>query len=227
MLEKPKRPTKIPNQDNKQPQTINELIRRYDLDNTKVYDFLENLVTNLNTINDATQEDILRSEKLIYSKKTTEEDSNGFEVTDIKLEDGKQYKIVVDGGLTDVAGVGGAGVLRLVPLGSDSSVIRNTILIGQNDESTRHYFSTTENIKLIRSYGTYGAVCETFLSYKNRIVKAMTNAVGLGQTIGTSVNSRSGTMLGYYNGDITTLKFDASDGFTIIPGTIIKIFKLP
>lgn len=47
MIEKPKRPKKIPNQDNKQPQTIQELIRRYDLDNTKVYDFLDELVGSL------------------------------------------------------------------------------------------------------------------------------------------------------------------------------------
>lgn len=47
MIEKPKRPKKIPNQDNKQPQTIRELIRRYDLDNTKIYDFLDELVGTL------------------------------------------------------------------------------------------------------------------------------------------------------------------------------------
>lgn len=47
MIEKPKRPKKIPNQDNKQPQTIQELTRRYDLDNTKVYDFLDELVGSL------------------------------------------------------------------------------------------------------------------------------------------------------------------------------------
>lgn len=48
MIQKPKRPTKINNQDNKQPQTITELIRRYDLDNAKIYDFLDDLVEQLN-----------------------------------------------------------------------------------------------------------------------------------------------------------------------------------
>lgn len=48
MIEKPKRPKKIPNQDNKQPQTIQELIRRYDLDNTKIYDYLDGLVLQMN-----------------------------------------------------------------------------------------------------------------------------------------------------------------------------------
>ena len=47
MIEKPKRPTKISNQDNKQPQTIEQLIKRYDLDNIKVYDFLDKLVDYL------------------------------------------------------------------------------------------------------------------------------------------------------------------------------------
>ena len=49
MIEKPKRPKKIPNQDNKQPQTIQEIIRRYDLDNTKIYDFLDDLVGQINS----------------------------------------------------------------------------------------------------------------------------------------------------------------------------------
>ena len=48
MIEKPKRPKKIHNQDNKQPQTIAELIRRYDLDNIKIYDFIDKLVEQLN-----------------------------------------------------------------------------------------------------------------------------------------------------------------------------------
>lgn len=51
MIEKPKRPKKIPNQDNKQPQTIQELIRRYDLDNTKIYDFLDELAMQINSRN--------------------------------------------------------------------------------------------------------------------------------------------------------------------------------
>ncbi len=48
MIEKPKRPQKINNQDKKQPQTISELIRRYDLDNIKVYEYLDNLVDKIN-----------------------------------------------------------------------------------------------------------------------------------------------------------------------------------
>ena len=58
MIEKPKRPKKIPNQDNKQPQTIQELIRRYDLDNTKIYDFLDELVISL-------KEDFIKKEDIL------------------------------------------------------------------------------------------------------------------------------------------------------------------
>ncbi|MCI8654272.1 MAG: hypothetical protein HFJ48_00100 [Clostridia bacterium] len=48
MLKKPTRAKQIPNQDKKQPQTISELIRRYDLGNTKVYNYLDYLVEELN-----------------------------------------------------------------------------------------------------------------------------------------------------------------------------------
>ena len=50
MLKKPIRVKQIQNQDRKQPQTISELIRRYDLDNTKIYDYLDYLIEELNKI---------------------------------------------------------------------------------------------------------------------------------------------------------------------------------
>ena len=48
MFEQPTRTKKIPNPDKKQPQTISELIRRYDLDNTKIYDYLDKFIEKLN-----------------------------------------------------------------------------------------------------------------------------------------------------------------------------------
>ena len=48
MLEKPKRPKQLNNQDRQAPATIQDLIKRYDLDNTKIYDFLDYLVNYLN-----------------------------------------------------------------------------------------------------------------------------------------------------------------------------------
>lgn len=49
MIEKPKRPKQPNIQDRQPPRTLQELINRYDLDNTKVYDFLDELVELLNT----------------------------------------------------------------------------------------------------------------------------------------------------------------------------------
>ena len=43
----------INNQDKKQPQTISELIRRYDLKNKKIYNYLDYLVDELNKIKNA------------------------------------------------------------------------------------------------------------------------------------------------------------------------------
>lgn len=48
MIEKIKRKNQIDNQDKQQPQTIQDVIRRYDLDNTKIEDFLDYLVDYLN-----------------------------------------------------------------------------------------------------------------------------------------------------------------------------------
>lgn len=48
MLEKPKRPVKPNIQDRLQPTTIEELIRKYDLENTLIYDFLDDLVDYIN-----------------------------------------------------------------------------------------------------------------------------------------------------------------------------------
>lgn len=49
MIEKPKRPKQPNIQDRQPPRTLQELINRYDLDNTKIYDFLDGLVELLNT----------------------------------------------------------------------------------------------------------------------------------------------------------------------------------
>lgn len=48
MIEKPIRPTKPSLQDRLQPTTVEELIQKYDLENTKIYDYLEYLVDYLN-----------------------------------------------------------------------------------------------------------------------------------------------------------------------------------
>lgn len=48
MIEKPTRPKQFNNQDRQIPTNIQELINRYDLDNTKIYDFLDYLVNYLN-----------------------------------------------------------------------------------------------------------------------------------------------------------------------------------
>lgn len=48
MIEKPKRPKQLNNQDRKIPASIQELITRYDLDNTDIYNFLDYLVNSIN-----------------------------------------------------------------------------------------------------------------------------------------------------------------------------------
>lgn len=48
MLEKPKRQKQLNNQDRQIPANIQDLINRYDLDNTKIYDFLDYLIDYLN-----------------------------------------------------------------------------------------------------------------------------------------------------------------------------------
>lgn len=48
MLEKPKRPKQLKSQDRQIPITIQDLINRYDLENLKIYDFLDELVDYLN-----------------------------------------------------------------------------------------------------------------------------------------------------------------------------------
>lgn len=48
MINKIQRRKQIDKQEKQQPQTIQDIIRRYDLDNTKIEDFLDYLVDYLN-----------------------------------------------------------------------------------------------------------------------------------------------------------------------------------
>lgn len=58
MIEKPKRPKKPDIQDRQPPRKLQELINRYDLDNTKIYDFLDELVNQLNADRETIDSDI-------------------------------------------------------------------------------------------------------------------------------------------------------------------------
>ena len=58
MIEKPKRPKKPDIQERQPPRTLQELISRYDLDNTKVYDFLDELVELINSREETVDTDI-------------------------------------------------------------------------------------------------------------------------------------------------------------------------
>lgn len=48
MIEKPKRPKQLNIHDRQPPRTIEELINRYDLENKKIYDYLDYLIDKLN-----------------------------------------------------------------------------------------------------------------------------------------------------------------------------------
>lgn len=48
MIEKPKRPKRLDIQDRQPPRTLQELTNRYDLDNTKIYDYLDELISKVN-----------------------------------------------------------------------------------------------------------------------------------------------------------------------------------
>jgi len=50
MIEKPKRPKKLDIQERQPPRTLQELINRYDLDNTNIYDYLDYLVDKINEL---------------------------------------------------------------------------------------------------------------------------------------------------------------------------------
>lgn len=58
MIDKPKRPKQPSIQDRQPPRTLQELINRYDLDNTKIYDFLDGLVELINTREETVDTDI-------------------------------------------------------------------------------------------------------------------------------------------------------------------------
>lgn len=65
MIEKSKRPKQVSNQERKIPANIQELITRYDLDNTAVYEFLDYLVENYNNLENLEAEDRAELEELI------------------------------------------------------------------------------------------------------------------------------------------------------------------
>jgi hypothetical protein len=220
MIEKPKRPNKIPNQDNKQPQTIQELIRRYDLDNTKIYDFLDELVNKLNVV----QPDI--KIKLIYDKVVEDADENGFDITGITLKEGKMYKISVDGSLIGNY-IDSVNNLKMEFNDEEPAICRNWFLGSEKGEVINVY-STTNYLRILRAFNGFGAHAETEICYREGCIRAICNFAGYGDVIENSVNTKITTMLGRYTGDITKIHVSTTEPEgKVKAGTKIKIFEMP
>ena len=186
--------------------------------------------TNLNNMQDAIKEDISTSAslraKLIYNKVTTEEDAEGFDITDITLKDGKMYKISVDGSLQGTYG-DSVNNLKMEFNDIEPTLCRNWVF-GSEAGSIINTYSLTNYLRALRGFNGFGCHGETEICYRNGYIRAISDFAGYGNSNETSVNTKVTTMLGQYSGDITKIKVSTSDPEgRIDTGSIIKIFELP
>lgn len=65
MIEKPTRPKQPSIQERQPPRTLQELVNRYDLDNTKIYDFLDGLSEEVNTQTSTTEQSLSDMQTII------------------------------------------------------------------------------------------------------------------------------------------------------------------
>lgn len=135
MIEKPKRPKKLNNQDRKIPASIQELINRYDLENNDVYDFLDYLV---NSFNNETSEIETKTEKNIITAKgssgeiaTTSSEEKLTMSTSVSV--GDKLTLTNDGGIKI-----GAGITKVAISGSttytSSTASQHALLIYKNSK---------------------------------------------------------------------------------------------
>lgn len=104
MLEKPKRPTKPKIQDRLQPTTVEELIRKYDLENKGVYDFLDKMV---DYINDNNKDSITKVGDIFL---TTNEENPGIRFGGVWKQIAKGHTLVgMDENDTDFNEIGKTG----------------------------------------------------------------------------------------------------------------------
>ena len=87
MIEKPKRPVKLDVQERQPPRTLQELVNRYDLDNIKIYDYLDDLVPKIN-------EKIKVADFTAYITPTTERGSSGYGEATLDISELKANKIL-------------------------------------------------------------------------------------------------------------------------------------
>ena len=127
MIEKPKRPKKPDIQERQPPRTLQELISRYDLDNTKIYDFLDGLVELINTdINN------LNNQKV---NKVINITSTGTNLNDYKTEG--TYYFSPSYTPTNIP-VGVNGWLKVIP-GNDGTVIVKQIWYRHGTPNSNDY----------------------------------------------------------------------------------------
>lgn len=181
--------------------------------------------TNLNKMQDNVEKEFTNTSKLIYDKVITEEDVNGFDITNITLKDGKIYKIYVDG----MFGGNSTNITNLkMDFNNETPTICRNWVFGSEAGEVVNQYATTEYLRILRGKTGYGCNGEIEVCYRGGFIRAICNFAGYGNEPANVVSTRVTTMLGPYTGDITKIRVSTHvENITITVGSIIKIFELP
>lgn len=171
-------------------------------------------------------EKIANTSKLIYSKTTTEEDKNGFDITNIRIEEGKQYRISVIGSFKSDSST---NIFNLGAIFNDViPSVKRTVVFGTELGQLVNAYSTTEYLRILRGYIGYGSQSEVDFTYKGGYIRSIGKYSCTAEIIEKCVNSQITSMLGPYSGTLNKIHISTNDSnVKLQTGTLIKIFELP
>jgi len=161
--------------------------------------------------------------KLIYNKVTTENDANGFTTTDFQFEDGKMYKIFVNGTLKNLGGTSIYNII--VDFNNVTPTLARNTLFGTEAGNIVNMASDSAYLRIARTFSGYGCQSEILVTYRDGYIRANGHYNCTSSGIGISTNIE--TILGSYVGTLTSFKFSCTENQQIQAGTIIKIFEMP
>lgn len=171
-------------------------------------------------------EKVMNTPKLIYSKITTEEDENGFDITNIRIEEGKQYRISVIGSFKSDSSI---NIFNLGAIFNDViPSVKRTVVFGSELGQLANAYSTTEYLRILRGYIGYGSQSEVDFTYKGGYIRSIGKYSCTAEIIEKCVNSQITSMLGPYSGTLNKIHISTNDSnVKLQTGTLIKIFELP
>lgn len=165
-----------------------------------------------------------KTAKIIYQHTTTEDDKNGFSITDVTFEPNKNYQISFVGNINSDDGNSLKNVF--VKFNDNSTpVTSRTIIFGSEANQLKNSYSI-DPLRLVRGWPGFGLMSSIDLIFKGNYIRTIGKYSCTASSPEKSLNSTITSMFGPYD-EISSINIVPETDATIQTSCILKIYEMP